>query len=238
MILLLGWVTSGRGDDFDSAGVKIHYTVSGRGEPVILVHGLYSSAAMNWDLPGTTAELAKHCQVITFDLRGHGESGKPAGDAAYGVEMSEDIARLMDHLRIPKARIAGYSLGGMIVMKFVVMHPDRVTSAVLGGMGWLREESFLQQVWERMSPRNTAGTPAACLRGVARLAVTREQVLAIKTPLTIIVGDRDPCRALYVKPLEEARPDIPVRIIPGAGHLACIAKPEFKTQLETALAGR
>jgi len=42
-------------DDFDSAGVKIHYAVQGEGDPVILIHGLYSNGRMNWDLPGTTA---------------------------------------------------------------------------------------------------------------------------------------------------------------------------------------
>jgi pimeloyl-ACP methyl ester carboxylesterase len=203
---------------------------------VILVHGLYSSAWMNWDLPGTTAELARHFQVITFDLRGHGKSDKPVADSAYGTEMAEDIVRLMDHLHIAKARVAGYSLGGMIVMKLVVMHPDRVTSAVLGGMGWLKADSPLEHFWEGISPRNTAGgTPPACLRGIAKLAVTKEQVQAVKTPITVLVGDRDPCLALYVKPLEAIRPDIPVHIIAGAGHLNCIVKPEFKAQLEAAL---
>ena len=52
------------GDDFNSDGVPIHYTVAGSGEPVILIHGLYSSAEMNWALPGIEAALAKHYQVI------------------------------------------------------------------------------------------------------------------------------------------------------------------------------
>lgn len=141
----------------------------------------------------------------------------------------------MDHLHIAKARIVGYSLGGMIAMKFVVMHPERVHSVVLGGMGWLKEGGFLQRVWERMSPRNTLGTPPACVNSIGQLAVTKEQVLAIKTPITVLAGDRDPCLALYVKPLEAIRPDIPVHLIAGAGHLDCIAKPQFKADLETAL---
>jgi len=226
-----------RADDFDSAGVRIHYTVTGDGPPVVLVHGLYSSARMNWDLPGISTELAQRYRVIELDLRGHGESDKPAGEDAYGIQMVEDVVRLMDHLGIAKARMAGYSMGGMIVMKMMVMHPDRVQSAVLGGMGWLRQEGALQMVWERMSPRNFGGTPPACVNGIAQLAVTREEVMAIKTPVTIIVGDHDPCRPLYVMPLERVRPDWPVKIVPGAGHLSCILRPEFKADLENALAG-
>ena len=59
-----------RADDFDSAGVKIHYEVQGKGEPVVLIHGLYSSAMMNWGLPGITADLARNYQVIALDCRG------------------------------------------------------------------------------------------------------------------------------------------------------------------------
>src|SRR5208283_284716 len=125
-------------DEFASNGVKIHYVVKGQGEPVILVHGLYSSARMNWELPGTVAALTKHYQVIAFDNRGHGQSDKPEAEDQYGVQMVEDVVRLMGHLRIPKAHVVGYSLGGMITMKLLTLHPERVSSAVLGGMGWAR----------------------------------------------------------------------------------------------------
>jgi pimeloyl-ACP methyl ester carboxylesterase len=75
--------------------------------------------------------------------------------------------------------------------------------------------------------------------GIAQLAVTRQDVQDIKTPVRFIVGEHDPCRRLYVAPLEAVRPDWPVRTVPGAGHLDCILKPaEFKTDLETALAGQ
>jgi len=234
-LFFVGSMNCARADDFDSAGVKIHYSVTGQGDPVILVHGLYASALMNWDLPGITKELALHHRVIAPDMRGHGQSGKPTGESAYGTPMVEDLVRLMDHLGIGKARVAGYSMGGIIVLKLLVMHPDRVDTAVLGGMGWLEENSLLQHVWERMSPPNLGGTPPACVHGIAKLAVTRQEVQAIKTPVTIIVGDRDPCRGLYVVPLQRVRPDWLVRIILGAGHLECILKPEFKTALEAAL---
>src|SRR5215831_9348436 len=115
--LILAGTARLHAEEFDSAGVKIHYTVVGKGDPVILIHGLYSSAAMNWGLPGITAELAKHFRVIALDCRGHGQSGKPEAEGSYGTNMVEDVVRLMDHLHIAKAQVAGYSMGGMIAMK-------------------------------------------------------------------------------------------------------------------------
>jgi pimeloyl-ACP methyl ester carboxylesterase len=146
-------------DEFDSDGVKIHYTIQGAGAPVILIHGLYSSAKMNWDMPGITAELAKHFQVIALDNRGHGQSDKPTGEDQYGVKMVEDVVHLMDHLQIKKARVAGYSMGGMIALKLVVLHPERVDSAVLGGMGWLKEGSLLQRFWTVLGGRGSNTAP-------------------------------------------------------------------------------
>jgi pimeloyl-ACP methyl ester carboxylesterase len=222
------------GDDFNSAGVNIHYAVQGYGEPVILIHGLYSSGRLNWDVPGTTALLAKHFEVITVDCRGHGRSDKPRGEDAYGTNMVEDVVRLMDHLNIRTARVAGYSMGGMIAMKLAVTHSNRVSAVVLGGMGWMKTGAPLNSVWDKMdSERFTV--PPACAKSFPQFAITEAEIKAVKIPVTVLVGEDDPCRKWYVEPLQKIRPDWPVHIIPGAGHLNCISKPEFKSQLEAAL---
>jgi pimeloyl-ACP methyl ester carboxylesterase len=221
--------SSRHADSFDSAGVKIAYVTAGDGEPVILIHGLYSSAAMNWEMPGTFEMLAKHYHVIALDLRGHGQSDKPTDEASYGQPMADDILRLMDHLKIPKAQVVGYSLGGIIVMKFVIDHPDRVVAATLGGMGWLRKGSVFQEAFTRMG--GAGQTPAACAHGIAKLAVTEEQIKSVKVPINMLVGDHDPCKRMYVDPLEKIRPDWPVTVIDNAGHISCIAKPQFKAEL-------
>jgi pimeloyl-ACP methyl ester carboxylesterase len=222
-------------DEFMSKEAKIHYVVAGKGEPVILVHGLASSAKMNWEMPGTVADLAKHYQVIAFDNRGHGKSDKPQAESQYGVEMVEDVVRLMDHLNLRKAHVVGYSLGGMIAMKLLVLHPDRVSSAVLGGMGWLQRDTPLQHFWEAMQGRAVAQVPPACLHGIAKLAVTEAELKAVRVPVTILVGERDVCRRLYVEPLIEVRPDWPVHVIKDAGHINCVMKADFKAQLLAAL---
>jgi pimeloyl-ACP methyl ester carboxylesterase len=124
---------------FDSNGVKIHYIVEGKGEPVLLIHGFTSSIEGQWVAPGIFKALAKDYRVIALDNRGHGKSGKPHDPKKYGTEMVEDAVRLLDHLKIDKAYVVGYSMGGTIVSKLLVRHPDRVRSAVMGGSGGYRE---------------------------------------------------------------------------------------------------
>lgn len=213
---------------FDAGGVRLHYIVEGKGQPVVLIHGLHSSIKMNWQMPGVISMLSKNYQVIALDLPGHGESDKPTSEAAYGAEMVEDVLRLLDHLNIRRAHIAGYSMGGMIAMKFMAQHQDRVLSGIVGGMGWLREGSALQTFWERMPERQGGNTPAACARSLGKLALTEGELRAIKVPVEIIVGERDPTKRLYVAPLEHVRKDWPVVEIKDAGHLNCIIKPQFK----------
>ena len=123
-------------DTFDSDGVEIFYTIEGQGEPVILVHGFAATGASNWRQPGIIAGLATQYQVITLDNRGHGASGKPHDVVQYGEQMVKDVINLMDHLDIERARIAGYSMGGMITQKLITMYPERVVKAVSGGFGW------------------------------------------------------------------------------------------------------
>jgi pimeloyl-ACP methyl ester carboxylesterase len=120
---------------FDSNGVKIRYAVAGEGEPVVLVHGWLSDATM-WgrDAAGNPKLTPPPgFQVIALDCRGHGQSDKPYDRALYGPEMAWDVTRLMDHLKIPKAHLVGYSMGAFIVGKIAAAHPDRVISAIYGG---------------------------------------------------------------------------------------------------------
>ncbi|MBI5725538.1 MAG: alpha/beta hydrolase [Planctomycetes bacterium] len=216
---------------FDANGVKIRYFVQGKGEPVVLIHGLHGSAESNWKMPGVMAALAKDHQVIALDLPGHGGSDKPEKESAYGAQMAEDVILLMDHLKITKAHVVGYSMGGMIVMKLLATHPDRITSAVVGGMGWMREGGALAKIWEELPPREGGRTPAACISQIGKLGITEEQLKAIKTPATVIVGSRDPVKKLYVDPMLTVRKDWPVVEIQDAGHLNCIMKKQFLEEI-------
>jgi pimeloyl-ACP methyl ester carboxylesterase len=129
-------------------GVKIHYLVEGKGDPVVLIHGLHSSADSNWKKIGVMEDLAKDHRVIALDLPGHGMSDKPEKEDAYGLQMMEDVIAVMDHLKVKKAHIVGYSLGGMIVVKLLATHPERALSGTVGGMGWFKEGSPEQKFFE------------------------------------------------------------------------------------------
>src|SRR2546423_10416220 len=116
---LLAAPSSLRAEDhfFDSNGVKIHYIVEGKGEPVVLIHGFTADIDKNWRTgfaigpdnqrrgPMIIEALSRNYRVIALDNRGHGKSDKPHDVKQYGNEMVEDVVRLLDHLKIGKAHV-------------------------------------------------------------------------------------------------------------------------------------
>ncbi len=117
-------------------GVRIRYLMQGSGPPLVLLHGFALSAELNWVAPRAVDSLAGSFTVVVPDFRGHGQSDKPHDPGAYGTRYVDDVVALLDHLRIPRAHVAGYSLGAVVALRLAVAHPDRVMSVVLGGGGW------------------------------------------------------------------------------------------------------
>ncbi|MFX1240732.1 MAG: alpha/beta fold hydrolase [Promethearchaeota archaeon] len=108
-------------------GIKICYEILGSNQPVLLVHG-FGSKKESWI--AQFKPLSEHFKVIRFDNRGAGKSDRPKGD--YSMELfADDIAALLDYLKIEKIHIVGWSLGGMIVQNFVLKYPHRVIKIVL-----------------------------------------------------------------------------------------------------------
>ena len=140
-----------------SDGVEIHYIVEGRGDPVVLLHGITGTAASNWGGAGIIGRLAEEFQVIAVDQRGHGMSGKPHDPASYGERMALDVVDLLDHLRLQQAHVVGYSMGGFITMKLVALAPDRLMSAVVGGAGWSSPELRDQAMFDALAASLQAG---------------------------------------------------------------------------------
>jgi pimeloyl-ACP methyl ester carboxylesterase len=120
---------------FDSAGAPIHYIVTGKddGEPVVLLHGFASSIKAQW--PGLIDALKKDYKVIALDLRGCGGSGKPHDPKKYGIEMMNDVVRLLDHLKIDKAHVVGYSMSAGTGLLLAVHYGGRVRTLSCCGAG-------------------------------------------------------------------------------------------------------
>jgi pimeloyl-ACP methyl ester carboxylesterase len=192
-ILVLIPVVRGAEDQFfESNGVKIRYVVEGKGEPVLLIHGFTASVEMNWGMPGIIKELSKDHQVIALDNRGHGKSDKPHDPKKYGQEMAEDAVRLLDHLKIPKAHIVGYSMGAIITAKLLATHPDRFLTATLGGHGGIREggdTSFYEKMAESLEQGKGLGLLIARLTPPGKPKPTDAEIKAMNA---MILSVNDP----------------------------------------------
>jgi pimeloyl-ACP methyl ester carboxylesterase len=124
---------------FDSNGVRIRYVEQGSGTPVVMLHGYTGTADRHFVANGVLPQASKDHRAIAMDLRGHGKSGKPHDPKAYGDEMARDVIRLLDHLKIQKAHLVGYSLGAMIAGRLVTTNPDRVASVAFVASTPMRE---------------------------------------------------------------------------------------------------
>jgi pimeloyl-ACP methyl ester carboxylesterase len=151
---------------FDSAGVPIHYVEAGAGSPVVLVHSYAGDLESQWMATGVFETLAREYRVIAFDQRGHGQSGKPHEPRAYGLEMTRDTPRLMDHLRVDRAHIVGYSMGAHLVAQLLTLAPQRFLSATLGGGTGRRR-------WSAQEERQTETEAAEIARGSLRSQMLR-----------------------------------------------------------------
>ncbi len=109
-------------------GINIAYSVTGKGEPLLLIMGL-SGTQDAWK--SQVNFFKDQYQVITFDNRGVGKSDKPAGPFTTRM-MAEDAIGLMDHLGIEKANVLGVSMGGMIAQEMAINYPHRIRNLILG----------------------------------------------------------------------------------------------------------
>ncbi len=141
---------------FDSNGTKIRYVTEGRGEAIVVIHGwMGDSSFWGRDLRGETKlKGMPGFQAIAIDCRGHGQSDKPHEVEKYGVEMAADVVRLLDHLKIEKAHLVGYSSGAFIAGKVAAMQPERILSIIYAG-----QAPLLVAPKPAIEPKATAKAP-------------------------------------------------------------------------------
>jgi pimeloyl-ACP methyl ester carboxylesterase len=197
---------------FTHDGVEIAFLDEGEGEPIVLVHGFASNKEVNWVFPGWVTTLSRAGRrVIALDNRGHGQSTKLYEPGGYhAAVMAEDVRALIDHLGLGRADVMGYSMGARIAAFLALAHPDRVRSAILGGLGYhlvngIGASEPIAQALEAPSRAAVADATArmyrtfaeqtksdllalaACMRG-SRQTLSRTEVGRIAVPVVVAVG--------------------------------------------------
>ena len=198
-------------------GLKMYYEIHGSGEPVVLLHGAFMAISGDWN--DWIGELARTRKVIAVEMQGHGRTADIKRDLTF-ENLADDVAALLDHLKIPKADIIGYSLGGGTAMQFAIRHPEKVRkvvsiSAVIRRDGWVKEgvdalsnltaEVFkgspMEAEYKRLSP--TPNEFPAFVKHVVALASKpydfgADKLKATKAPFFFIHGDADGVRLDHI----------------------------------------
>ena len=123
------WTTEqkGVGQYTEVNGINLYFETHGTGQPLILLHGGLGSGEM---FGPTLTELAQQHQVIAVDVQGHGRTADI--DRPIDIRlMADDIAALIDHLKLDKPDVVGYSLGGGVALFTAVKYPDKVRRLVV-----------------------------------------------------------------------------------------------------------
>ena len=239
---------------FRSDIVDIAYEVAGEGKPVLLIHGFASNARVNWWDTGWVKVLSgAGYQVITFDNRGHGLSGKLYDVAAYPApEMAEDARRLLDHLGIERTLVMGYSMGARISAFLTINHPARVRAAVFSGLaenmikGFGRSEPIAEALEapsldavtdpEARTFRAFAEQTKADLRALAACMRSERAKLAladlarIRVPVLVVAGEVDDT-AGRVEPLVEAIPGARGVVLARRNHMNAVGDRQHKEEV-------
>ena len=140
-------------------GLKMYYEIHGSGEPVVLLHGAFMAISGDWN--DWINELAKTRKVIAVEMQGHGRTADIKRDITYD-NLADDVAGLLDYLKIGRADLVGYSLGAGAAMNCAIRHPEKVRkivsiSAPIRRDGWVKEGN---DAWPNFSPEMFKGTPA------------------------------------------------------------------------------
>ena len=130
--------------------IDLYYETSGRGQPILFIHGLGSSVR-DWELQ--VVFFSKQYQVVIVDVRGHGKSGKPPGPYSM-AQFATDAAGLIRALNISPAHMVGISLEGMIAFQLAADAPDAARSlTIVNAAPEFVIRSFRErlQVWMRFA---------------------------------------------------------------------------------------
>ncbi|HEX2811203.1 MAG TPA: alpha/beta fold hydrolase [Sphingopyxis sp.] len=237
-------------------GVRLAWREMGEGAPILLLHGLFSNAEVNWIKFGTAARVAEAgYRVIMPDLRIHGSSDAPHEPEYYPPDvLVRDLEDLVAHLGLADFDLGGFSLGARTSVRAVVagMRPRRL---ILGGMGlaglagWAKRGQFFQRViadyesakrgddtWMSIQFMKTMKID----RVAARLLLdsftdtTPDMLAALTMPTLVVCGDQDQDNG-SADELVAVLPDARLSTIPGT-HMSSVTRPELGEAIAAFLA--
>jgi pimeloyl-ACP methyl ester carboxylesterase len=196
-------------------GLKMYYEVHGSGEPVVLLHGAFMTITNNWT--GWIDELAKTRKVIAVEMQGHGRTADIQRDITQ-ENLADDVAALLDYLKIPRADLIGYSMGGGVAMQCAIRHPDKVRKVVVLS-SYFRRDGIVKEAQDAI-PKLTADdfkgspieaeykklnpTPDEFPNFVKRLLASKghdicaDKLKATTAPMFFIHGDADGVRLEHI----------------------------------------
>jgi pimeloyl-ACP methyl ester carboxylesterase len=209
-------------------GVRFYYEVYGAGEPLLLVHGNGGSIA---DLGAQIAHFRKRYKVIAMDSRSQGKSGDSPDKLTY-EKMSDDLAALLDHLKVGPANVLGWSDGAIEALLLGIRHPSKVTKIAAMAANLNPSE---QAIWPdviNLAKTMIAAMPAAqreTARGRRELRVTEmlleephidvKALEAIAAPTLVLAGDHDLIRDEHTLEIYRHLPNSQLAIFANATHM-------------------
>jgi pimeloyl-ACP methyl ester carboxylesterase len=221
-------------------GIKLWYAVFGQGEPVVFLHGGLANANY-WGLQ--VPEVARHCQVIVMDSRGHGRSTRD--DRPYGYDlMADDVVALLDFLKIKRAAVVGWSDGGILGIDLAIRYPDRVSkvfafvantdpSGVVDGVE--KNPTFAafiaraghEYVALSATPHGYDGfVDAISKMWATQPNWTAKQLAGITTPVLVVDGDHDEAiKRAHTEQIAATIPGAGLLILPETSHFSFLQDP-------------
>jgi pimeloyl-ACP methyl ester carboxylesterase len=237
-------------------GMQLYYEASGRGEPLIVLHGAYMNIpSMGAIIP----KLAQTHQVYALELQGHGRTTDIDRPLTYAA-MADDVAAFMDAVGLKNADVFGYSMGSVVGLQLAIRHPAKVSKLAAASVaydveGWQPEfKAFIPQLnvemmlktpfaedYEKLAP-NPDGFPELARKLIAlekEPMAWANEVKTLKLPVLIITSDADVATLEHSVSMfrllgggamgDMGKPLSTARlaVLPATSHTAVITQPEL-----------
>jgi pimeloyl-ACP methyl ester carboxylesterase len=222
------------GRTFTHDGVKLYYEVYGTGAPLLMVHGNGGSIS---DLRGQIAYFRKRYQVIAMDSRDHGRSADSAEALTY-EKMTDDLAALIEHLKVGPVDVLGWSDGGIEALLLGIRHPTKVRKLVAMAANLNPSADAFSPDILALVKTMMADIPAAAREtpdGKRALKVTGMMLVephidakaleAITAPTLVLAADHDVIRDEHTIDIFHHVPNSQLAIFPNATHLILFDDP-------------